>query len=447
ADPVPKSPPNDQQQGELDYHDLPTSRRPITPSHRPPATSATAPAVKHVKRFWHEVVAPHSASSPAQQAIELQPIQDRHFGRSTEVTAGHAENGVVTGSSVPGVKRTRHYNFRNVQEPQSFIGSSAADTSLHAGPSGSTSNAGPIDSHAGPSTSDATPVGRRTSFAQSNAGSDNSRYDVDCDEQCADYFSFGPWRKKSRAVIEDEERAKKGKKKADPLEYRGCNALKTQNAIYPLHHQDRHAPQADHIKFTSPSIDDSDYATNEPVGVSPLGGAVPQAVLPLEEQIDQLRRQLDESLAACRKADAERERLEKEVKELRFTGYEPHKSLDCVKVASSASLDADDTTFEPLGNSQLGGTVHQPVVLPLQDQPRQQVVDLLSATRKADPALRNLQKMGVNGAHNLQDPRARTGTDHPIYHPLHATHSPSGPAFNAKLFASRAGLGSLNGSP
>ncbi|KAF8836599.1 WD40 repeat-like protein [Paxillus ammoniavirescens] len=94
AVPVPKILSNGQQQRELDYLDLPTNRRPIASSHRPPADSATG----HVQRFWRRLVTRHSASSPAQQALEHHPIRHRRFWKLsvgtpvTEVAAGHAKN-------------------------------------------------------------------------------------------------------------------------------------------------------------------------------------------------------------------------------------------------------------------------------------------------------------------------------------------------------------------
>ncbi|KAF8836019.1 hypothetical protein BDN67DRAFT_1015027 [Paxillus ammoniavirescens] len=97
-------------------------------SHRPPATSATAPVVKCVQRLWRRLLARHSAF-PAQQAIEPQPIQDHRFWKTS---------------------------------------------------SGHTSNTGPSNSHTGPSTSS---NAARSSFVQSNAGLGDSGDDMPCGEQ------------------------------------------------------------------------------------------------------------------------------------------------------------------------------------------------------------------------------------------------------------------------
>ncbi|KAF8835694.1 hypothetical protein BDN67DRAFT_1015309 [Paxillus ammoniavirescens] len=181
----------------------------------------------------------------------------------------------------------------------------------------STSNAGPSTSRTGPTASNAAPAGRASSFTQSTTGSDNSWDDMDCGEQCIDYICFGPrenrerfrpWKKKSRAVIEAEEHAKKGKKKKE--------APKTHDAV---HHLD---PQWDHIRGASPASQHAVDATLErPGNHGRPDGFVPQAVLQLEEQLEQLRRQLGASVAANRKANAERDLLQKEVMALRSYGY------------------------------------------------------------------------------------------------------------------------------
>ncbi|KIJ08955.1 hypothetical protein PAXINDRAFT_17941 [Paxillus involutus ATCC 200175] len=123
---------------------------------------------------------------------------------------------------------------------------------------------------------------------------------MDYGEQCVDYFCFGPrenrgrfrpWKKKSRAVIEadSEERAKKGEEDEKNPE----------------------TSEKDHIQGASPASHHAvDAALERPGNHSQSDGVVPQAVLPLEEQIEQIRRQLDASAAANRKADAERDLLD-----------------------------------------------------------------------------------------------------------------------------------------
>ncbi|KIJ13545.1 hypothetical protein PAXINDRAFT_13670 [Paxillus involutus ATCC 200175] len=111
AVPITKGLSNGRQQGELDFLDLPTSRRPFTSFPQLPTHSATVPPVK---RFWHGLVGRRSSSSPPQQAIELQPIQERRFWKFsvvtpvTEVAAAHAKNGVVVGRSVPTRKKKKN---------------------------------------------------------------------------------------------------------------------------------------------------------------------------------------------------------------------------------------------------------------------------------------------------------------------------------------------------
>ncbi|KAF8836598.1 hypothetical protein BDN67DRAFT_282636 [Paxillus ammoniavirescens] len=161
---------------------------------------------------------------------------------------------------------------------------------------------------------------------------------MDCGEQCIDYFCFGPrdnrerfrpWKKKSRAVIEAEEQAKKEKKK-NARRHRKSKAPKAQNAVRPLHHH-CDVPQANRINVVSPTSHDAAHAMREPPGDDQLDGVVPQCVVlqlkDQKEQIEQLRLQLDDAVGAKRKADAERDLLEKEVKELRSTVHDSHKSL------------------------------------------------------------------------------------------------------------------------
>jgi hypothetical protein len=77
---------------------LPTGRRPFISSSRPAVNSTPTPVATRVQRLWRGLVARSSSSPPAQQAIELQPIQDRRFWKSpvripvTEVAAAQARN-------------------------------------------------------------------------------------------------------------------------------------------------------------------------------------------------------------------------------------------------------------------------------------------------------------------------------------------------------------------
>ncbi|KAF8839968.1 WD40 repeat-like protein [Paxillus ammoniavirescens] len=88
---------NDRHQGEFDFLDLPTSRRPLISPSRPLPDSTTVPAGTRIRHFWRSLVS-RDPPSPAQRAIDLQPtgIQDRRFWKSsvpipiTEVAAGHA---------------------------------------------------------------------------------------------------------------------------------------------------------------------------------------------------------------------------------------------------------------------------------------------------------------------------------------------------------------------
>ncbi|KIJ07395.1 hypothetical protein PAXINDRAFT_19408 [Paxillus involutus ATCC 200175] len=101
----------------------------------------------------------------------------------------------------------------------------------------------------------------------------------------------------------------------------------------------------DFVRAASPVTHDADDTTREPL----RDMAVPQIVLQLRQRNDQLRRQLDGSVAAKRKAEVEREQLAKEVKELRSTRHESHKPLD--RTASSAAEAGSSLSLaEPTSN-------------------------------------------------------------------------------------------------
>ncbi|KAF8839806.1 WD40 repeat-like protein [Paxillus ammoniavirescens] len=308
--------PKDRHQGEFDFLDLPTSRRPIT---SPPRDSTTVPTGTPVQRFWRGLVARRFSSSSSLQPISLQPIQDRRFWKSpnrtplTEVAAGHARNPVVVARSAPRRRKKKDRKSRKPQKPQTHTGSSTAEAgpSSHAEPSGSASNAGPSNSQAGPSSSNAARIGRVSSFAQSTTGSDDSWDDLDGCEKCIDYLCFGPrenrerfrpWKKKSRAVMEAEEEAKKGKGRKTARGHPTSKAAESQNSAHPRRHHDR---RHDVKAGSTPAPDDAD----------------PQhLVLQLQEQNMNLRRQLDDAVAAKEKAEAEMDGLQRNTEEFPYSG-------------------------------------------------------------------------------------------------------------------------------
>ncbi|KAF8837780.1 WD40 repeat-like protein [Paxillus ammoniavirescens] len=453
---------NNQKEPHQSFLDLPA-----VPIFMSPSNDQQQSGLNFLNCLWCGLIS-HCSSAPPQQAIDLQPNQDRRLWKFsvgtplTEVVAGHAKNGVVVGRSVPRRKKKRHHKSHKTQEPQ-------APTAAEAGPlshaEASTSNASPSTSQTGPTASNAAPTGRASSFTQSTMGSDNSWDDMDCSKQCVDYICFGPrencerfrpWKKKLRAVIEAEERAKKGKKKKDtPKRRKSTKALKTHDAVHCLD------PQRDHIRGVSPVSQHAVDVTLEcPGNHGRPDGVVPQVVLPLEEQIEQLRRQLDASVAANRKADAERDLLQKEVMALRSSGYSSslpqdphthtglstleahpstslgHPSCTCstsnggssasqtqtwnivcppcqhdtqgdpndLKIVSPTSHDAADVTGKLVRDDQLDGTVHL-FALQLQaqmDQLRQQFDDLVAAKGKAGGE-RDLLEMGVKDSRKPQE--------------------------------------------
>ncbi|KAF8833955.1 hypothetical protein BDN67DRAFT_650548 [Paxillus ammoniavirescens] len=139
---------------------------------------------------------------------------------------------------------------------------------------------------------------------------------MDCCGKCLDYFcvgpradreTFRPWNKKSRAVLEAEKQAKKEKRKGKGKgrKHRKTKAANSQNAVtHPPHHLD---PQRDGIEAVSPTSPATDEADLQRVN------------LHLQAQVEQLRRQLDDSK---REARAERDRLDKDIEELPHRGQE-----------------------------------------------------------------------------------------------------------------------------
>ncbi|KIK77357.1 hypothetical protein PAXRUDRAFT_17558 [Paxillus rubicundulus Ve08.2h10] len=213
--------PRDQHQGEFDYLDLPTTRRPFISSSRSPVDSTPAPISTCVQRFWHSLVAGHASLSHTQQKLGLQPIPGRCFWKLpthiplTEVAAGKAKNGVAVGRR----ERRRKKRHHKPQEPQAPTGSSSQPEQ-----SGSTSDAGPSTSQTGLSnTSNAAAAGRCSSYAPSNVGSEDDWDNMDCCAKCLDYLCVGPgadreifrpWKKKLCVVLEAKKQAKEDKERA-----------------------------------------------------------------------------------------------------------------------------------------------------------------------------------------------------------------------------------------
>ncbi|KAF9222322.1 hypothetical protein BS17DRAFT_183574 [Gyrodon lividus] len=144
--------------------------------------------------------------------------------------------------------------------------------------------------------------------------------------QCLDYFCggprpnrerFRPWKKKSRAMLEAEEQARKEKKRAKARKHRKNNAPRTQKAARPSH---QHASQRDQITVASPAPPAVNEVTLDRHRESQQVGAGQVFTSQLQARIDQLRRQLDDSVIARHKAEAERDALEKKFDEL------PHES-------------------------------------------------------------------------------------------------------------------------
>ncbi|KAF9222336.1 WD40 repeat-like protein [Gyrodon lividus] len=331
---VPKGISHNQAQLDLDLLDLP--RHPITLSCQPlvpPDNSTPPPIIKRIQRFWRGLVAPRSPSSPSQPAIELQPIETHRFWKSvvrtpvTEVAASRMTDRYAVGRREPRRKKKEAKPQTHAELNSSATG---ADPSSHADPSGSTSNAGPSNSQTGPSTSsNAATQGRISNFVQSDVASDDSWDDMDSCGQCLDYFCggprpnrerFRPWKKKSRAVLEAEEQARKEKKRAKPRkhQHRKNNAPRTQKAAHP---SNQHASQCDHITAVSPAPPIADEVTPERPGEGQQVGMDHGVTFQLQEEIEQLRRQRDEAIAARHEAEAEGNASEKMVEELQYESH------------------------------------------------------------------------------------------------------------------------------
>ncbi|KAF9219592.1 hypothetical protein BS17DRAFT_384379 [Gyrodon lividus] len=157
---------------------------------------------------------------------------------------------------------------------------------------------------------------------------------MDCCGKCLDYFCVGPradrerfrpWKKKPRAVVEADERAREEKKREEARGHATNNRTRTQKPVRPSR---QHAARQNHTSVVSPVPPLANGVASERPGNIHLGGADRVAILQLQEQMEQLRRHFDDTVSDKRKAEAERDALKKKVEELQYNGREPHKSQE-----------------------------------------------------------------------------------------------------------------------
>ncbi|KAF8839939.1 WD40 repeat-like protein [Paxillus ammoniavirescens] len=305
---LPKNLPNNQVQNQLDFLD----------------------------HFWRGLVAPHS-SSPDQRTIEPQPIQARRFWRPLvfipviKVAAGQLSDRVKAGRTTIPKKNNKKRDDKAHKQQK-----------LRTQAEASTRNIGPFNSQTGhPASSSTLTQGRFSSFARSTV-SDNWD-DMDRDEKCVGFVCFGPrenrkrlrpWREKAPAMKAGE-RVKKEKKQGSGARHPKSSAPQTQTPVRPSHHQD---PLCDYTKTTSLASPACNEANLRRVN------------LQLQEQVEQLRRQLDDVISAKRMADAEKDLLEKEVRELRFDSHETPEAQDHPSRMHSAVTDNTGVFFTQHGS-------------------------------------------------------------------------------------------------
>ncbi|KAF9233554.1 hypothetical protein BU15DRAFT_80004 [Melanogaster broomeanus] len=401
-DPSAASPPKDlsnlQEQGELNLLDLPATRLIISSSHT--ATTIT----RHVQRLWNRLTAPRSDPSTTLQAAELQPIRRQHrfwgsLGRIPVTQATQSTSRVAVGG----------------KPQQSQKCADTSQTRLPARPSAepSTSASKPGPSHPAGTPPNPAPAGLTSSYVPSTAASDDTLDNLDNCGKCLDYFcghgpranreTFRPWRKKSRALIEAEQRVKEERRRAKARRDRWTEPGR---------------------KAASPASPDADHPTPELVGDSQVGGADPRRlILQQQEQIEQLRRQRDDEAAGRRKAEAqvaERDQVafEMKIKELQSSSDRPPQPQDpqmhIVTQLGSPNGEAgpsppDHTTPECLGDSQVGMAGPQRLILQLQlqiEQLRRQLDDEASTRRKAEAEAERDQvtpKMKIKELHSSGD--------------------------------------------
>ncbi|KAF8834962.1 hypothetical protein BDN67DRAFT_502993 [Paxillus ammoniavirescens] len=176
---------------------------------------------------------------------------------------------------------------------------------------------------------------------------------MDCCGKCLDYFCVGPradrerfrpWKKKSRAVLEAEKQAKKEKRKGKGRKHRKTKAANSQNAVtHPPHHLD---PQCDGIEAVSPTSPATDEADLQPLN------------LHLQAQVEQLRRQLDDSK---REARAERDRVDENMEESPYNGHESGQPQGRqLPTGSSIAQPGHSSHAEPSrSDSYTGASTHQ----------------------------------------------------------------------------------------
>ncbi|KAF9232502.1 hypothetical protein BU15DRAFT_81156 [Melanogaster broomeanus] len=390
-----------------------------------------APIVTRIQRLLHGIVTPRSSSSPTQPTIELQPTSPgQRFWKSpvrTPTAAGRLTERVVVAKSRR--KRRKEKKYRKSHKPPQPQNNTGADpsnavagpSSSHAQPSGAPSKPGPSTPSTpqpGPSTpSKPVPEGRASSFAQSNAGSDDSWDDLDGCGKCLDYFCggprpdrerFRPWKKKSTAVIQAEQRLQEAKRTANvPTKKHG----RTQKG------------------HTYPDEAPLEHPRDSPVD----GAANRRGTFQHQTQNEQLRRQLHDAATAKRKAEERVNVLEKKFDELQYSSYKPRRTLftihstrtvynhvgsssppsnsgevhsvdpprhhnsqwDHTKAASQASPDADEATSDDLRDGRLHGANLPGVSLQLPEQTEEihrRLDDEATARQRADGKLDGLEK-------------------------------------------------------
>ncbi|KAF8845928.1 WD40 repeat-like protein [Paxillus ammoniavirescens] len=413
------NPSNSQRQGEFNFlnPNATQARHPITPPS--PAGSPAEPLAMRVQRFWNGLIRTHRPSSPPQQVIDLQPSQGRRFWNSRvrtpliDVAAAAPNNIALVGRRERRKKKKRHHKSHKFQEPQAptRLSTVEADPSLQPEQSGSTSNAGPSNSQAGPSTtSNAAPAGRTSRFVQSTTGDDRLD-DMYGYAKCVDHFGFEPWgnrekfrpwKKKSRVVITAEEQAKNAKKRDNARRHPTSKATDSQDAANPPH---RHGPQCDGIKPASPPAGDADRQRItqleeqleqlrrqlEDANASQNAGHAPHHhdshaspaadeadlqcfILQLQEQNKQLRRQLDNVVAVMRKAGVGSGGLGENVGELQRCDHESREPLESHLPTGSPTKEAglSSSQAEPLGSVPIAGsstTNPPPANIPSEERP------------------------------------------------------------------------------
>ncbi|KAF9232874.1 hypothetical protein BU15DRAFT_80734 [Melanogaster broomeanus] len=263
--------------------------------------------------------------------------QERRFWKSpvrTPIAAGRLTERVVVAKSLRKRRKgKKHPNAHKPPQPQRHTG-----PSTHAQPSGAPSKPAPSTPQTGlpiPSKAvpkDVRPASHSPTQTRTTAGTTWTAVASVSTISVAAHVRIH----QNQNEQEVEELRYNGHKPREPLERQTHSGLSVAEAgpsssiaepssppsnpgeVHGVDTPRHHNSQWDHTKAASQASPDTDEATSEPLGDSRVHGAnLPGGTLRRQEQIEEIRRGLEDEATARRKAGAKVDRLEQELRELR----------------------------------------------------------------------------------------------------------------------------------